>query len=111
MLVNKTMSTVAQEDWRYFLDRTIWFPAENDTAEKVRHFYFGDEPFDNNASALVPTPNMDPLEKLGSYTNMISDRGFYFDTHHGVKIQSLHSPVYLYYYSYRSEWSVVRIES
>ncbi|OXA51774.1 esterase E4 [Folsomia candida] len=113
MLVNKTMQTVAQEDWGFFLDRTIWFPSEEETAEKVRHFYFGDDDSSlvpanvSSNTDLITKINMNPLERLDSYTNMISDRGFFYDAHHGASMQSIHSPVYLYYYSYRGKWSVV----
>jgi len=128
MLVNKTMAGVAQDDWEYFLDRTIWYPSPGNTSQKIRSFYFGDsqtithkktppssdvihlllsEEDEQSSNSLSTKYDPLDLDNLESYTNLISDRGFYRDTHHGAALQSQHSPVYLYYYSYRGEWSVV----
>jgi hypothetical protein len=116
MLVNKTMAGVAQDDWEYFLDRTIWYPSPGNASAQIREHYFGHQKHtnegklpgqDDDGQNQISGQKLDPLENLESYTNLISDRGFFRDTHHGAKAQSQHSPVYLYYYSYRGEWSVV----
>lgn len=99
ILANNTMASVAKSDWRLFIERVLWYNSPDGiAAEKIRQFYFG-----NYAPRLHP----DPFETLDNYTIMISDRGFYYDAHNGALLQSKHSLVYMYYYSYRGEWSAV----
>lgn len=99
ILANTTMASVAKNDWRLFIERVLWFNSTSGiAAEKIRQFYFGD---------YTSVRHPDPFETLDNYTTMISDRGFNYDAHHGALNQSKHSPVYLYYYTYRGEWSAV----
>ncbi|CAL8100204.1 unnamed protein product [Orchesella dallaii] len=101
ILANKTMADKAKTDWPFFIERALWFNSSKGiAAEKIRNFYFG-----NNADPALVAEN--PFEALDNYTTMISDRGFNHDAHHGARIQSKYSPVYMYYYSYRGEWSAV----
>ncbi|ODN00458.1 Venom carboxylesterase-6 [Orchesella cincta] len=101
ILANKTMADKAKTDWPFFLERALWFNATNEiAAEKIRLFYFG-------ATSNETSVTENPFEALDNYTTMISDRGFNKDAHHGARIQSKHSPVFMYYYTYRGEWSAV----
>jgi carboxylesterase type B len=99
ILANYSMAAVAKNDWRLFIERVLWFNSSTGiAAEKIREKYFG-----SHTAFRHP----DPFETLDNYTTMISDRGFNYDAHHGVLLQSKYSPVYVYYYTYRGEWSAV----
>lgn len=65
-------------------------------AQKIREFYFGD--------GLPSDPQL-----FQNLTNMFSDRMYYLPNYNAIQLQSPQSPVYAYYFDYKTTGSVFKV--
>ncbi|OXA59977.1 Venom carboxylesterase-6 [Folsomia candida] len=103
---NHDRSTVAKLDsidgWRAHLSRLLRYDDDNleksiSVADRIRKFYFGDD-------GLPSDPRY-----FQNLTNMFSDRMYFLPTYNTVQLQASQSPVYLYYFDYKTMGSVFKV--
>ena len=81
---------MVNENWRETFPKLLKIdPKKTGLIEKIKKFYFG------NAEKL------DILNNVERFSDLFSDRLFIHPTFQAAKWQSKHSPVYLYYLSYK----------
>jgi hypothetical protein len=91
---NDTILQALDKNWNDVAPK-FFFYERNDTMSKlVRKKYFG-------KSKKIGKP-----ENLNKFTIMLSDRSFFWPTSEAAKLQSKVSPVYLYFYSHTTDFSL-----
>jgi len=66
------------------------------TADRIRDYYFG-----------FSSPS--DLREFQNLTDMFTDRMHFLPTHRAAKLQSVHSPVFLYYFDYKTVVSILKL--
>jgi len=98
-MANQTMKDLANNNWNEFARLLLMFEKNDEAAQKIRRYYFGNE------SNITEFNNVN----MKRFADMFGDRALYTDMYHGARLQTNSSPVYLYYYSYPGEWTTSNI--
>ncbi|ODM98280.1 Venom carboxylesterase-6 [Orchesella cincta] len=93
VMANGTAADMAQNNWTQFSEKILLYEKNDNASHKIRDKYFKN------------VTDLSSFSSLQNHVEMYNDRIFYVDLHHGALLQCKISPVYLYYYSYRGEWS------
>ncbi len=77
----------------------MWYDGEprQEAMDQITKFY------------IDSTENIGNMEKFENLTDLFTDRIFIHGTHEAVKVQVQHSPVYLYYYTYKGTFSLTNL--
>lgn len=94
-LTNEELVNFAQNDWNEYARLFFAFEKNDVAAQKIRNFYYGNQ---TNITSIE-------VDNVIQFGQIFSDRFFFNDLHHLGKLQAKSSPLFLYYYTYRGQWT------
>jgi len=92
---NQTKLRDANDKWDYYAARLLAYDTDRpDISDKIRKFYFGE------------VSDIGSKDLIDNYTNVFSDRHFFYPTHKFAKLYAKHAPVRMYFYTYSAQFSL-----
>lgn len=96
---NETLIESLRQDMNKFLPRLLYLEDNTNVSviSRLRDYYF------------LSTSKAESLSDFKNYTSMFTDRFWLMDLHKAVTYQTKLAPVYLYYYTYQTEFTLTDI--